>query len=151
MTITGHIYSICYDNEIIYTGKTVNMKQRWKTYRNKHNNPRHRDYNMNIHAFMREKGFDTCEMMLLETIEVEELSDLAHYEGMWQETFEELGCALQNKQKAGNGNGCVKGTIAYDNSKKRDKEKIPCPLCGFVGRRGDIRRHQRSANCVPRD
>tara|TARA_R110001606_G_scaffold278013_1_gene426234 strand:- start:24 stop:476 length:453 start_codon:yes stop_codon:yes gene_type:complete len=146
--ITGYIYAICHDREIIYTGKTVNMRKRWANYRDHHNNPNHGDYDMNISAFMRAKGFDNCEMVLLETIEVENGLDLFAYEGMWQETFENIGCNLQNKYKAGNGSSKVKGTIGYDNGLARSREKIPCPLCGFVGGRGDIRRHQRSFNCV---
>ena len=144
--IKGYIYAICHNREIIYTGKTVNMTRRWDCYRHKHKSPDDRNYNMKIHTFMREKGFDNCEMVLLETIEVEKRSDLFPYEGEWQGIFEELGCNLQNERQAGNGY-CVMGTINYDNNKARKREKIPCPLCGFVGSRGALRRHQRSANC----
>ena len=148
MTITAYIYAICHDNEIIYTGKAVNMTNRWYKYRSDHKNPKNKKvYDLNIHVFMRKVGFDNCEMVLLETIEVEKESDIFHYEGMWQETFEDLGFNLQNKYQAGNGR-CVKGTIAYDNTQARNREQIPCELCGFVGGRGDIRRHQRRSKCL---
>ena len=70
---------------------------------------------------------------------------------MWQNTFEDLGFNLQNKYKAGNGGGSVKGSIAYDNNQARNREKIPCPLCAFVGSRNNLRRHQRQSNCGARD
>ena len=146
----GYIYAICYDNEIIYTGSTINMATRWRGYKNQHRNPKNRNYKYKISAFMRDKGFNNCEMMLLESYEIENEKEIYKYEGMWQRTFQELGCDLQNTNQAGNGCATVKGTIAYENEKARSKEKIPCKLCGkFIGRKG-IRPHQRRSKCSSR-
>ena len=146
----GYIYAICYNGEICYTGRTINMRERWNAYRYQHKKTEDPDiYNMKIHAFMREKGFDNFEMMLLESFEVEKDSDLNYYEGIWQTTFEDLGFDLLNTQKAGNGDTHDLGSIAYQNNRARSKEKIPCELCGKLIGRCHIRRHQQSSNCLP--
>ena len=141
--ITGHIYYICYYNEIVYTGSTEQSLNKRLTV--------HRcDKRAPFTKFMKEKGKYNFTIHLIETVQARNAQHLAEYEGMWQETLEELGCKLQNKYKAGNGSSNVYGSMAYDNNQKRKKEKIKCPLCGYIGSRGKIRRHQRSANRVPK-
>ena len=55
---------------------------------------------------------------------------------------------MKNQQGAGNGDGCVKGTQAYENDLARKREKVTCELCGASVRRDGIRKHQRSMTCI---
>ena len=146
--MTRYVYGICYDNEIVYIGSTKDMKHRWNGYREKYNNPKIIQYKMKIHQFMREKGFDNFSHQIIETFHDITRRDIEQYEGVWQETLEELGFNLLNKQKAGNGNQKDLNSIAYANKQARDKVKIPCELCGKMISRSHIRRHQKSSNCV---
>jgi len=145
----GYIYVIYCEGEICYVGRTVNMKTRWRKYKSCHQNqdPKNKDYDMQIHKYMREKGFDKFEHEIVESYEVEKEVDLNYYEGIWQRTFTELGFDLKNKYGAGNGDN-VKGTRGYENDLARKREKVTCELCGASVRRDGIRKHQRTMKCI---
>ena len=102
---------------------------------------------MKICKFMREKGFDNFSHVIIETFDEITEQDIKKYEGMWQDTLTELGFNLLNKLGAGNGGGSEWGTIAYYNNQARNREKIPCELCGELVRRDGIRGHQRTEKC----
>jgi len=142
----GHVYVIYCKGEICYVGSTMNMKRRWTEYNSNHRNPNREHYNMEIHKYMREEGFDKFQPEIVESYEVEKRIDLNHYEGMWQRTFNKLGFDLKNTLVAGNG-GCVKGTQAYVNQLVSNREKVTCELCGARVNRNSLRRHQRRSKC----
>jgi len=144
----GNVYVIYCEGEICYVGSTVNMKKRWRDYKNYHQNPNCKDYNYEINKYIREEGFDKFQHEIVESYEVENRVDLNQYEGIWQNTFEELGFDLKNQQGAGNGCNGVKGTRGYENKLARNREKVTCELCGASVRRDGIRKHQRSMTCI---
>jgi len=148
MECTRYVYGIYYDGEIVYTGSTNNMKKRWKHYRRDHINTESRSYDMKICELMREKGFDNFSHEIIETFHDITKQDLTQYEGMWQQTFTELGFNLLNKLGAGNGRSCDLNSITYHNKKARERERISCDLCGAIFSRGAIRRHQKRSNCL---
>jgi len=141
----GYVYVIYCEDKICYVGSSLNMRQRWRHYKNDHQNP---NDNMEIHKYMREKGFDKFEHEIVESYELDDKSELNHYEGVWQRTLNELGFDLKNTLGAGNGGSSVKGTQAYENKLARMKEKVTCELCGARVSRGHIRRHQRTMTCI---
>ena len=143
----GYVYVIYCKGEICYVGSTVDMAHRWWKYNSNHKNPNCKLYNLQIHKYMREKGFDKFEPEIVESYEVEKRGDLNEYEGIWQRTFEELGFELKNKYGAGNGPSSLKGTRGYENALARNKEKVTCELCGARVSRCHIRRHQRRSKC----
>lgn len=147
MECTRYVYGIYYDGEIVYIGSTNNMTQRWWDYKSAHLNPKREHYNMKICKFMREKGFHNFSHQIIETFEDISKRDINLYEGAWQQTFEELGFNLLNKNKAGTGSG-EKGTASYDKSQERANEKIPCELCGKLGARKHMYRHQQTEKCL---
>jgi len=147
--MTRYVYGICYDGEIVYTGSTKDMTFRWKKYKDEHNTPNNeKKYRIRIHQFMREKGFDNFSHQIIETFEDITRQGIYKYEGMWQNTFEELGFNLLNKLKAGNGTHRDLNSIAYANNRARMNERIQCEFCGAMIARGNIRRHQKGGNCL---
>ena len=124
MTRYGYIYAIYNDEIPVYTGKTFDMKERWRKHRNQHQNTTDaKKYNRKINVFLRKVGFDNCEMRLLETIEIETDSDLNRHEGRWQSIMEK-DFDLLNSLKAGNGNNNDINSIAYQNKLIRDRENV---------------------------
>ena len=144
----GHVYVIYCEGDICYVGSTVKMRNRWRQYRSDHQNPNNKHYSYKIYKYMREKGFDKFEHEIVESYEVDDRSELNHYEGIWQRTFTELGFDLKNQYGAGNGCSTVKGTQCYENKLARKRQKVTCELCGAKVCRDSIRRHQQSINCI---
>ena len=143
MNNTRYVYGIYYDGEIVYTGSTKNMKRRWREYRYNHINPKSDGYRMKICQFMREKGFNNFSHEIIETFEDITKQDILKYEVEWQETLEDLGFNLLNKNKAIGVN-----SNTYANQLVRNSQKIPCEFCGVIGRWGDRRTHQRTQKCL---
>ena len=139
-----NIYAIYCKGEVCYVGKTKNMKRRLKEYRHDHLNPNKKSYNLKIHQYMREQGFNNFDMELLESVPDEYG---ARAEQMWYLTFKDLGFDSKNTYVPGNGDG-AKGSEAYENTKARNRERIQCELCGKFINRCCLRRHQRGSNCA---
>jgi len=138
----GYIYCLYLDNKICYVGSTKDMKDRMKNYRVLHHNPKQVGYTCKIHQAMREHGFDRFTMGLLEEVEVENKRELFSIEGGWQDTFEELGINLYNTVKA-QGLGNVYSYETYQKRLAKQREKIPCDICGKMICRMGISRHKK--------
>ena len=139
--MSKHIYGIYCKGEICYVGKTRDMRVRWNEYRSQHKNSKCKNYNTKIFQYMREQGFDNFSHEIIETVP-EEYGSQA--EGMWYHTFKDLGFDLKNTCVPGNGNSSDRGTIAYQNHLARNREQIPCPVCGRTVRRCNMPKHQRT-------
>jgi len=139
------IYVIYCEGEVCYVGQAINMDNRWRKHKSDHRNPTSRSYNLKISQHMREKGWDNFKMEFLEAVPDKHASQA---EGLWFWTFKDLGFDLKYGKIPGNGRSNVLGTIAYENSLARQKEKIPCERCSKMISRCNMRRHQRGLNCI---
>ena len=157
----GRIYVIYHIDKIVVVGSTERtIDERWSRYKSAVNNP---DQNSNTHTMMREYGIDNYEIELLEEVEVETENQMFAIEGMWQDTFEDLGIKLYNTNRA---RGEPRGSPEYLATKRekqrekradpeyrareneRKRQPIQCELCGASRSRGNIRSHQRSNYCM---
>jgi len=144
----GYIYCLYLDDKICYVGSAKDMKDRMRMYKNTHNNPKQEGhYKTKISKAMREHGFDRFTMGMMEEVEVEDniagKRELYSIEGSWQAMFENLGINLYNTVRAqGLGQG-VDSEESYQRRLARQREKIPCDICGKMICRMGIGRHKK--------
>ena len=140
-----YVYGICYDGEIVYTGRTKDMTFRWQAYKDNHTMPESRIQRQQVRG---EKGVHTPSPQIIETVHDITRRGIEQVEGSWQQTCEELGFNLLNKYKEGNGNKNDLNSITYANHQARQNERIPCEFCGAMSTHGHIARHQRTQKCL---
>jgi len=92
------VYWIINDvDESIYVGSTSQeLRTRFKEHRSAHKNPNARGYNQKICEHMRNIGISHFEIQLIEVVDVDDRKDLCWHEGIWINTFRELGYELLN-------------------------------------------------------
>ena len=143
----GMIYKLCCNDlniTDIYIGSTVNFKERKRCHKKSCNNINHIKYNYKVYKFIRDNGgWNNWDMVLVAKTKCNSKLELRQFERKY---YEELNATLNNNYPGRTQKEWVEKNKEI--LKIKSKNKINCPICNKLGRKSDIKRHQRSKKCI---
>jgi predicted GIY-YIG superfamily endonuclease len=163
--------------EDFYVGSTTNFTKRKAQHKTHCNNENSKDYNIYVYQFIRDNGgFFNWDMILIKdyptdskrNLEMEErriieelkpnLNKNIPYRTIDERKnyyYDNVDKLLKQKKDYREKNKQIiaekKKIYQLKNKEKiaeQQKEKITCPICGSIVRKGDIARHQRTKKCL---
>jgi len=145
------------DIKNVYIGSTTNFRLRKYQHKNACNNENAVGYNTPIYNFIRDNGgFENWSMILIDYTPCNTKLELLKIEREYIEKIDsEL---LLNKDIPSRTNKewlednkeyhYNKNKEYYHNNKEKINEKGKCDICGFIGLKKKLKRHQQSKKCL---
>jgi hypothetical protein len=125
-----------------YVGSTTNYAERIYKHKSDCNNPRSKNFNLKVYAYIRTNGgFDNWGFSILEHVANDEFSKIELLR-MEMNFIEEHGSSLNSNKP---GAFLAIGGREYDR-RRVDTDNL-CNLCGATYRGNNKTKHQRSAKC----